>query len=183
MKLRSLTLIHNISQKAAFMITKLFYRDGHQWARYLKKKKSLHAMGEDCYIDFSVQFEEPYLTRLGDNVWLTDGVVLLNHDGSLSMLNRYVSERQHKFGKIDIGSNVFVGMRSMIMPGISIGDNVVVAAGSIVTKNIEPGKIVGGNPSKVIGTTAQYYQKWKNRQLFTYRDPASKRKELTKYFF
>lgn len=49
-----------------------------------------------------------------------------------------------------IGNNVSIGMRSIIMPGVNIGDGAVIAAGSVVTKNVEPYTVVGGNPAKLI---------------------------------
>ncbi|MDH4078458.1 MAG: acyltransferase [Nitrospira sp.] len=49
-----------------------------------------------------------------------------------------------------IGQDVWVGANVTILPGRMIGDGAVVAAGSVVTKNIEPFTIVGGNPAKVI---------------------------------
>lgn len=41
-------------------------------------------------------------------------------------------------------------MRSMILPGVHLGEGCVIAAGSIVTKDVEPYTIVGGNPAKPI---------------------------------
>jgi acetyltransferase-like isoleucine patch superfamily enzyme len=177
------SLLKRIVTKLIRLYAKQSCQDGHQWAEYLKKHKTLYKMGKDCYIDFSVQFEEGYLNRIGNNVWLTDDVILLNHDAAVSMLNRYSEQRAHKFGQIDIGNNVFIGMRTIIMPGITIGENVIVAAGSIVTKNIPDGMIVGGNPAKIIGKTADFYKKWKGKQNFNYVGQAEKKAELIDYFW
>lgn len=49
-----------------------------------------------------------------------------------------------------IGSNCFIGGRSLIMPGVEIGDGSIVAAGAIVTRSVPPGSIVAGNPARVI---------------------------------
>ncbi|MBF0236243.1 MAG: acyltransferase [SAR324 cluster bacterium] len=173
----------NIKKKLTRLWVKQWNRDGHQWAKYLKKQQELFQIGEDCYIDFSVKFEEPWLNRLGNNVWLTDDVLFLNHDGALSMMNRYSDERMHKFGKIDVGNNVFIGMRSIIMPGITIGNNVIIAAGSVVTKDVPGGAIMGGNPARLIGNTDTYYDKWKSRQYFTYSNRQEKKLELIDHFW
>jgi len=53
-------------------------------------------------------------------------------------------------GDTMIGNDVWLGMRSMIMPGIKIGDGVIVAAYSVVTKDIPAYSFVGGNPAKLI---------------------------------
>lgn len=49
-----------------------------------------------------------------------------------------------------IGNDVWIGMNATIMPGVTIGDGAMVAAGSVVTKDVAPYMIVGGNPAKVI---------------------------------
>ena len=53
-------------------------------------------------------------------------------------------------GKIIIEDDVWIGMNSLIMSGIKIGKGAIIAAGSVVTKSIEPYSIVGGNPAKFI---------------------------------
>ena len=50
----------------------------------------------------------------------------------------------HKYGKIVVGNNCFIGMRSTILPGVVIGDNSIVAAGSMVTKSIPCNQVWGG---------------------------------------
>jgi chloramphenicol O-acetyltransferase type B len=49
-----------------------------------------------------------------------------------------------------IKKGAFIGMNSTIMPGITIGEGSVVAAGSVVTKDVEPFTVVGGVPAKKI---------------------------------
>lgn len=53
-------------------------------------------------------------------------------------------------GPIIIEDDVWIGTDVIIMSGVKIGKGSVVAAGSIVTKNVEPYSIVGGNPAKLI---------------------------------
>ncbi|MDU4738665.1 CatB-related O-acetyltransferase [Clostridium sp.] len=49
-----------------------------------------------------------------------------------------------------IGNDVWIGMNSIIMPGIIIGDGAIIGTNSVVTKNVEPYSIVGGVPARVI---------------------------------
>jgi acetyltransferase-like isoleucine patch superfamily enzyme len=49
-----------------------------------------------------------------------------------------------------IGEFCQIGAHSLIMPGLRVGDHSIVAAGAVVTKNVPPHSIVGGNPAKVI---------------------------------
>jgi chloramphenicol O-acetyltransferase type B len=52
--------------------------------------------------------------------------------------------------KIEIGHDVWIGHAAIIMPGIKIGNGAIVAAGSVVTKDVAPYSIVGGNPANFI---------------------------------
>lgn len=53
-------------------------------------------------------------------------------------------------GPILIDDDVWIGFSSIILSGVHIGQGAVVAAGSVVTKDVPPYAIVGGNPAKVI---------------------------------
>lgn len=53
-------------------------------------------------------------------------------------------------GDIIIGDDVWVGMDSIIMGGVTIGNGSVVAAGSVVTKSVPENVLVGGVPAKII---------------------------------
>ena len=51
---------------------------------------------------------------------------------------------------ITIKDNVWVATGAIVLPGVTIGEGAVVAAGSVVTKDVEPWTVVGGNPAKFI---------------------------------
>jgi len=51
---------------------------------------------------------------------------------------------------IEIGEGVLIGMRSMILKGVTIGDGAVIGAGSVVVKSIPAHCIAAGNPARVI---------------------------------
>lgn len=53
-------------------------------------------------------------------------------------------------GDIVVGNDVWIGRNSTIMPGVQIGDGAIIAAHSVVTKQIDPYTVVGGNPAKPI---------------------------------
>nr|WP_032489635.1 streptogramin A O-acetyltransferase Vat(A) [Staphylococcus aureus]P26839.2 RecName: Full=Virginiamycin A acetyltransferase [Staphylococcus aureus]AAA26683.1 acetyltransferase [Staphylococcus aureus]AAF24087.1 acetyltransferase Vat [Staphylococcus aureus] len=53
-------------------------------------------------------------------------------------------------GDIEIGNDVWIGRDVTIMPGVKIGDGAIIAAEAVVTKNVAPYSIVGGNPLKFI---------------------------------
>lgn len=55
-----------------------------------------------------------------------------------------------EFSKLTVGNDVWIGLGSILMGGITIGDGAIIAAGSIVTKDVPPYAIVGGAPAKLI---------------------------------
>ncbi|HEY6111442.1 MAG TPA: acyltransferase [Chthoniobacterales bacterium] len=55
-----------------------------------------------------------------------------------------------KTAPIKICDNVWIGMNAVILKGVTIGENSVVAAGSVVTKTVEPNTVVAGNPAIVV---------------------------------
>ena len=54
------------------------------------------------------------------------------------------------YKKINIGNDVWIGKRVMVMGGVSIGDGAVIAAGAVVTKDVPPYAVVGGVPARII---------------------------------
>ena len=53
-------------------------------------------------------------------------------------------------GNVTIGNDVWIGYDTLMLSGVTIGDGAVVGAGSVVTKDVEPYAIVGGDPAKLI---------------------------------
>ena len=53
-------------------------------------------------------------------------------------------------GDTVVGNDVWIGMEAMVMPGVTIGDGAIVAARSVVTTDVAPYAIVGGNPAREI---------------------------------
>src|SRR6185436_17198548 len=55
-----------------------------------------------------------------------------------------------KTAPVKIANNVWIGMNAVILKGVTIGENSVVAAGSVVTRSVEPNVVVAGNPATVV---------------------------------
>jgi acetyltransferase-like isoleucine patch superfamily enzyme len=49
-----------------------------------------------------------------------------------------------------VGSDVYVGWRAVVLSGVTIGDGAIIGTGALVTKDVPPYAIVGGNPAKII---------------------------------
>jgi maltose O-acetyltransferase len=95
-----------------------------------------------------------WLITIGDNVTLTAGVTILAHDASTKHHLKYT-----RIGRVTIGDRVFVGIGSIILPGVQIGNDVIIGAGSVVTRNVPDGVVVMGNPSKITGTVNEFLER------------------------
>ncbi len=88
--------------------------------------------------------------------YLTEKMFNVGHDFSdgSSYHNYAAPPRPHAnataFKSVSIGNDVYIGHGAMVMPGVRIGDGAIVAAMSVVTKNVPPFAIVGGNPARII---------------------------------
>jgi acetyltransferase-like isoleucine patch superfamily enzyme len=109
---------------------------------------------------------EPFLVSIGNNVTITAGVRFVTHDGSVYLF-RDTTPRLDVFGPISIGDNSFLGMNSIIMPGVSIGRNCVVGAMSLVTSSVPDGTVVAGNPARPLFCTDTLRMRLMERSLET----------------
>jgi acetyltransferase-like isoleucine patch superfamily enzyme len=108
-------------------------------------------VGRDCRIlslSVSAEYE---LISIGDRVTISSDVLFVTHDGAGWLVRDAAGQRHYRLARIDVGDDVFVGARAIIMPGVQIGDHCIVAAGSVVTKSVPSGSVVGGNPATILG--------------------------------
>src|SRR5690554_4864478 len=91
-------------------------------------------IGKNCDIKSRHFGSEPFLIEIGDFVQIAGDVKILTHGASWVL--RREKPRFDFFGKVKIGNNVYIGISSIILPGVIIEDNVIVGAGSVVTKSI-----------------------------------------------
>lgn len=121
-------------------------------------------VGENChFVTFPNLGSEPWLIEIGNHVELSGHVTFITHDGS-TWLFREDPQYAHvlRYGKIIIHDNCFIGMNSLIMPGVEIGPNSIVGAGSVVTKRVPENTVVAGNPARVICTVDEFKEKCLN---------------------
>jgi len=93
-------------------------------------------------------------TSINSNVKVCDGVVC--NTGSIIEHECIIEEYSHiapgavLCGNVTVGSNTFIGARSVIKQGVTIGDNVTIGAGTVVISNVSSNLTVVGNPGRLI---------------------------------
>ncbi len=134
----------------------------------IKYKLRLHYLrasgieiGKDTFLSPKAYIDahKPGKVKIGRNCYITRNVVILSHTdtkrgGPKNIWKELGGERVNK--EVIIGDNVFIGVNSVILPGVKIGDNVIVGSLSLVNKDIPTGKIAAGVPAKIIGNTIDH---------------------------
>ena len=109
--------------------------------RVWRLRKAGMDIGRDTKISLRANLDmtNPRGVHIGDGTLISFNAVIFAHD-----LSRHFHTHTH------VGCNCFIGAHSIVMPGIRIGDQSIVGAGSVVTKDVPPGSIVGGNPARIL---------------------------------
>lgn len=135
--------------------------------RYIAKmggggKKTLHnaaSVARKCRVDYPWRLSMGERSSIADGAWaycldeitigdrvcIGEDVRLLTGSHSLSSPTFDLITRP-----ITIKDNVWIATGAILLPGVTIGEGAVVAAGSVVTKDVEPWTVVGGNPARVL---------------------------------
>lgn len=88
--------------------------------------------------------------EIGEKVMMGPDVVILTHTHNIDRTDIPMGDQGSRVEKVTIGNDVWIGMRSIIMPGVKIGNGAVIGAGAVVTKDVPDYAIVGGVPAKFI---------------------------------
>ncbi len=87
---------------------------------------------------------------IGANVMISPYVMITATGHNFADVDTPMQVQGLSSRKVSIEDDVWVGGKSIILPGVTVGRGSVVAAGSVVTRDVPPLAIVGGNPAKVI---------------------------------
>jgi acetyltransferase-like isoleucine patch superfamily enzyme len=87
---------------------------------------------------------------IGDNAMIAPNTIIIDHDGHAMWppSERWIGKGLE--AEIHIESDVWIGMNCMILKGVRIGRGSIIAAGSVVTCDVPPGCVYGGNPARKI---------------------------------
>lgn len=107
-------------------------------------------IGKDVFIDRSVVIDEAYPENITieDDVRIAAGTVIISHVKPGRHLRKYYMPT--RVSKVKICRYSFIGINTVIMPGVTVGEGSVVVSGSVVMTNVAPYTVVCGVPAKKI---------------------------------
>jgi maltose O-acetyltransferase len=145
-----------------YLILGLLYLKFPLWFRPIKwiiKKDLKHSKD----VDFTAGLIYFYGNIYANNAFLCDAFlidyadIVFEEESKVSFNCMFITAKHNKDNfkiitaePIIIKKNVFIGSRSIVLGGVTIGENSIIGAGSVVTKDIPPNVLAGGNPCKVI---------------------------------
>ena len=122
-------------------------------------------IGRGCHVLPSARVWQPWKLRMGDHSCLSERVecysvdeirigsqVVVSQETFLCCASHDITSpiMELTYAPIVIGDNAWVASRAVVGPGVTVGEGAVVAACAVVTKDVEPWTVVGGNPAKFI---------------------------------
>ena len=140
------------------------YFVGKKWRNFLLHCFGMKYKGRVSFYPSSKVWA-PWNLELGSFVAIDDSVNLYTAEkitiGTKVAISReaFICTASHDIARpnrplvaapIRICDGVWIGARAIVLPGVTIGEGAVVAAGAVVTKDVEPWTVVGGNPAKFI---------------------------------
>lgn len=114
------------------------------------KKEAVIKIGDDCNLNGTIIHSNKQI-EIGNYCLFGPGTIIVDNNShciSIDQIERRIGTVES--APVIIGKNVWIGMRCIVLKGVNIGDNSIVAAGSVVTKDVLPNTLVGGNPAKII---------------------------------
>jgi acetyltransferase-like isoleucine patch superfamily enzyme len=104
--------------------------------------------GRDCTINAYTVVRGTI--ELGDAVRIGAHTSLLGFNHTMTDPDVEVFRQPVTSRGIRVGDDVWIGSHVVIVDGVTVGDRAVIAAGAVVTKDVPPGAVVGGNPARVL---------------------------------
>lgn len=105
-------------------------------------------IGENFFANFNLTILDEARVTIGNNVFIGPNVSIYTACHPLEPEARNTGVEWAE--PVSIGNSVWIGGGATILPGVTIGDNAVIGAGSVVTKDVAPDTVVGGNPARII---------------------------------
>lgn len=105
-------------------------------------------IGSHTFINYGCSIASTLLVKLGAHCNIGSHVIIMDND-----FHRLEPERRDEMPEsapVILEDNVWIGVRAVVLRGVTIGAGSVIAAGSVVVKDVPPRSLAGGVPAKVI---------------------------------
>jgi acetyltransferase-like isoleucine patch superfamily enzyme len=100
--------------------------------------------------------------QIGNDVIVAQHVVFSGLNHTYTDVNRPIKDQPTSFAEIVVEDEVWIGANAVITAGVRVGKHSVVAGGSVVTKDVPPYSIVGGNPARVLKQYNAETKQWES---------------------
>jgi acetyltransferase-like isoleucine patch superfamily enzyme/glycosyltransferase involved in cell wall biosynthesis len=97
---------------------------------------------------------------IGNDIMFAQNIVLSGLNHGYKDIDIPPSRQKTTMAEIVVEDEVWIGANAVVVAGVRIGKHSVIAAGSVVTKNVPPYSIVGGNPAKLLKQYNQETKTW-----------------------
>jgi acetyltransferase-like isoleucine patch superfamily enzyme len=126
---------------------------------FFDRENSKISIGQRSFISATIVAAQE--VQIGDDVMISWGTTIVDHNShAIAFSQRANDVTEWRKGNKDwsnvvcspvrIDNKVWIGFNALILKGVHIGEGAIVGAGSVVTKDVAPWTIVGGNPAKLI---------------------------------
>ncbi len=145
--------------------------------------KKVQSYGHGVRINGEIYVRDPKSLSIGNNVHIGKGCFFVANGGLVIGDNTHISRSvtiyttNHQYigsalpydemeipKPVTIGRNVWIGMRTCIIPGVEIGEGAVIGMGTVVSRNVPAGAVVGTAPQRIIKTRKQEHYEQLDRQ-------------------
>jgi len=108
------------------------------------------AIGAWSFLGNGVEIDCQANITIGSHVLISPGCFITDHNHG-TLADKRIDQQSCIAADIVIGDDVWLGTRSVILPGVTIGEGAVIAAGAVVNRDVHRYTVVAGIPARRIG--------------------------------
>lgn len=105
-------------------------------------------LGDRCFVGRGTVIVCNEKVEIGEGTQIAHRTTLIDSDHRFDSADRPVADQGGVYSPVIIGKEVWIGAQAIVLKGVTIGDRGVVGAGSVVTRSVNAGEVVVGNPAR-----------------------------------
>ncbi|MDO1480754.1 acyltransferase [Rhodococcus ruber] len=103
-------------------------------------------IGNGTFVNYGCRFNTSAPIRIGRNCDIGMDVLFVTSTHDIGCITRRAGTPRAQ--PISVGDGVWIGARSILLPGVAVGDGSIIAAGAVVTANVPANTVVAGVPAR-----------------------------------